>query len=409
MKKFLILLSVVFSIFCIVPTYATDNAFEECAPGDDECRRRGGGQPVGHCDKKHDKVGTDCTKRLDQTKVQHAECAVNNKKGDLSCTTLCCKKPYYLKFDDHGVSLGICVTKAQAIKDCGTCISGNCEPIFEENTTYNNCNQHLFKGCQPKQSITPITPAPVIIPDEPPAIVPVIPDTDSDEEPVEPTIIEQDSDCTLEFSSGNPLTISNVYIAASKKQNNDSMETSFYDRIQNTIWQNHTSSGPNYKPDIPNLSELIKINDIDIPAEQQAQLKTAVYISFTCSDKQLQIHQPNESVIHDTPPTPGKPTVILTTCSEHGCFDPTTFMLIDEILEKHFTDSSVWKNENGKFNTARLASDSIAGVVLGTVGGVVTSNIIKKNQIENGFEDLKCTIAGQDVANYGDTFNVSLK
>lgn len=408
MKKFLILLSVVFSIFCIIPTYATDNTLEECTPGDDECVLPLGGSPVGHCNNKNDKVGTDCTKRLNQTKVQLAKCAINNKKGDLSCTTLCCKKPYYLKFDGKGGSLGICVTKDQAIQNCKQCKAGNCEPIFEENATYNNCNQNLFKGCQPKQSITSI-PDLVIIPDETHAVVPGTSGTDSDEEAVEPTIIEQDSDCTLEFSSGNPLTISNVYIAASKKQNDDSMETSFYDRIQNTIWQNHTSSGPNYKPDIPNLSELIKINDIDIPVEQQAQLKTAVYISFTCSDKQLQIHQPNESVIHDTTPTPGKSTVILTTCSEHGCFAPTTFMLLDEILEEHFTDSSVWKNENGKFNTARLASDSIAGVVLGTVGGVVTSNIIKKNQIENGFEDLKCTIAGQDVANYGDTFNVSLK
>ncbi|MBQ6735871.1 MAG: hypothetical protein IJQ90_00070, partial [Alphaproteobacteria bacterium] len=40
---------------------------------------------------------------------------------------------------------------------------------------------------------------------------------------------------------------------------------------------------------------------------------------------------------------------------------------------------SKWKNEDGKFNTARLASDSIAGVVLGTVGGVVTAHVVKKN------------------------------
>ncbi len=85
------------------------------------------------------------------------------------------------------------------------------------------------------------------------------------------------------------------------------------------------------------------------------------------------------------------------------------FTKLDKSLSEHFSKSYEWKDENGEFNTARLASDSIAGVVLGTVGGVVTSNIIKKNQIENGFEDLKCTIAGQDVANYGDTFNVSLK
>ncbi len=84
---------------------------------------------------------------------------------------------------------------------------------------------------------------------------------------------------------------------------------------------------------------------------------------------------------------------------------------LDAILAEYFGDSnvSVWKDEKGGFNTARLASDSVAGVVLGTVGGVVTSNIIKKNQIKNGFEDLKCTINGQDVATYGDEFRVGVK
>ena len=67
---------------------------------------------------------------------------------------------------------------------------------------------------------------------------------------------------------------------------------------------------------------------------------------------------------------------------------------------------SAWKNEEGKFNTARLASDSIAGVVLGTAGGLVTSKIVKKNQVENGFEDIQCTIGGQTVAQWGDDFSV---
>jgi hypothetical protein len=69
-------------------------------------------------------------------------------------------------------------------------------------------------------------------------------------------------------------------------------------------------------------------------------------------------------------------------------------------------ETSVWKNAEGKFNTARLASDSIAGVVLGTVGGIVTANIVKKAQVKQGFEDMKCSIGGQSVANFGDEFTV---
>ncbi len=68
--------------------------------------------------------------------------------------------------------------------------------------------------------------------------------------------------------------------------------------------------------------------------------------------------------------------------------------------------SSEWRDEQGNFNTARLASDSIAGVVLGTVGGIVTANVVKKAQVKQGFEDMKCSIGGQSVANFGDEFTV---
>lgn len=70
---------------------------------------------------------------------------------------------------------------------------------------------------------------------------------------------------------------------------------------------------------------------------------------------------------------------------------------------------SVWKDEEGKFNTSRLVSDSVAGVVLGTAGGLITSNVVKKNQVESGFENIQCTVGGQSVANWGDEFVVGIK
>ena len=63
---------------------------------------------------------------------------------------------------------------------------------------------------------------------------------------------------------------------------------------------------------------------------------------------------------------------------------------------------SVWKNADGNFNTARLTSDSIAAVVLGTTGALVTSNVVKKNQVSSGFEDINCQIGGQTVAGWKD-------
>ena len=70
---------------------------------------------------------------------------------------------------------------------------------------------------------------------------------------------------------------------------------------------------------------------------------------------------------------------------------------------------SVWKTAEGKFNTARLASDLTAGVVLGTVGGVVSGVVIKKKQVEKGFDALHCAVGGQTVADWGDTFTVGLR
>ncbi len=72
-------------------------------------------------------------------------------------------------------------------------------------------------------------------------------------------------------------------------------------------------------------------------------------------------------------------------------------------------DVSVWKDKEGNFNKARLASDSVAAVVLGTTGALVTSHVVKKNQVENGFEDIKCTIGGQTVADWGDEFRVGIQ
>ncbi len=69
-------------------------------------------------------------------------------------------------------------------------------------------------------------------------------------------------------------------------------------------------------------------------------------------------------------------------------------------------EKNVWRDAEGNFNTSRLVSDSVAGVVLGTVGGIVTSRLVKKAQVKKGFEDIGCYIGGQSVAGYGDEFMV---
>jgi len=78
-------------------------------------------------------------------------------------------------------------------------------------------------------------------------------------------------------------------------------------------------------------------------------------------------------------------------------------------LESGLGKVTVWKTADGKFNTSRLVSDSVAGVVLGTTGALVTSHLVKKKQVEDGFEDIQCVVGGQVVADWGDSFNVGIK
>ncbi len=78
-------------------------------------------------------------------------------------------------------------------------------------------------------------------------------------------------------------------------------------------------------------------------------------------------------------------------------------------LESGLGKVTVWKTADGKFNTSRLISDSVAGVVLGTTGALVTSHLVKKKQVEDGFEDIQCSVGGQVVADWGDSFNVGIK
>ncbi len=82
---------------------------------------------------------------------------------------------------------------------------------------------------------------------------------------------------------------------------------------------------------------------------------------------------------------------------------------LKEFFSKVDSDKSVWKNADGSFNGVRLASDLTAGVVLGTVGGVVSGVLIKKSQVEKGFDALNCTVGGQKIADWGDEFTVGMR
>ncbi|MBP5363780.1 MAG: hypothetical protein J6Y49_00305 [Alphaproteobacteria bacterium] len=103
------------------------------------------------------------------------------------------------------------------------------------------------------------------------------------------------------------------------------------------------------------------------------------------------------------------PEVQINVPAAEGISVDAAYARLKETRSKLGLTTSVWRNAEGKFNTARLASDSIAGVVLGTAGGLITSHLVKKNQVKKGFEDIQCTIGGQKVAEWGDEFTVGIR
>lgn len=113
------------------------------------------------------------------------------------------------------------------------------------------------------------------------------------------------------------------------------------------------------------------------------------------------------------PAADGKNTVTKNTVTENGGLDKdkvkSAHDRINAFMKKVDSERSVWKNADDSFNATRLASDLTAGVVLGTVGGVVSGVLIKKSQVDKGFDALNCSVGGQKIADWGDEFRVGLR
>lgn len=392
MKKLLFIIPIIFGTFCITP------AHPECAPDDINCTTT-----------RDNTTSKTCTQNTDCADMFGAKKAICKDYGnEKRCTVRECKNGFYLWFY-KGSSMGICYTQKLATNYCNNprfCKEQNCEPKFEKKQNPEGTTVDAFTGCVKKQS-TPL----------------VIPATGGDEHPE-----QANTGCNLTFTDGT--TIKNVdwaesakpgYASTTKLLNTPVQKTSSIYQNSKTgiIQQNKSQFDPNFNDKTPHLFNLTSVTYNGKPIKfTPNNLDEYNYIEFKCNNGDLEIKP--IKYIDDQPGSGEKPNdgITLGLECESGtlCQKFDVFSAIDEQisylqrLDDHFfTGSSVWKTDAGKFNTARLASDSIAGVVLGTAGGIITSKIVKKNQIKNGFEDLKCTIGGQVVATYGDEFTVSVK
>lgn len=220
-----------------------------------------------------------------------------------------------------------------------------------------------------------------------------------------PTIVMADTGCTLNFKDGMVLY---------------DISVGFYDcNLSKAAWY-HTSeriSGQRKDAYRAGFDELSTVNNENVVLDINCE--TAEYLYFLCDDDSEKYYffvenckdgyigyKTNDHKFENYTDSSGGSHVYYDKCVEDTS---SVFYDIDRYINMYFQKSSVWSDAQGNFNTARLISDSVAGVVLGTVGGLVTSRIIKQNQIKKGFETFYCTIGGQNVANLGDEFEVSVR
>ena len=348
------------------------------------------------------------------TGTAEAKCQTIDCLEGLRCTAKKCKPGYFLwvtskrsknvkSYEDYQ-SQGVCIHESWCDTWCATC------PDCTE------CKLHTFTwhGLDATDEICYSTKN-TSNNDTDPA-----PDSNPDLGP------QNDTGCNLTFADGQ--TIKNVdwaesakpgYASTTKLLNTPVQKTSSIYQNSKTgiIQQNESQFDPKFNDKTPHLFNLTSVTYNGNPIKfTPNNLDEYNYIEFKCNNGKPEI-TPIVSVPVPGTPNPNNGITLGFEC-EPGtmCQKFDVFSAIDEQIsylqrldDNFFTGSSVWKTDAGKFNTARLASDSIAGVVLGTAGGIITSKIVKKNQIKNGFEDLKCTIGGQVVATYGDEFTVNVK
>jgi hypothetical protein len=71
-------------------------------------------------------------------------------------------------------------------------------------------------------------------------------------------------------------------------------------------------------------------------------------------------------------------------------------------------EPSGWKDADGAFNWLRLGLDALGGAVVGTTAGILTNSLIKKSQLESGYENIMCSFGAGGASNaaYGEVFIV---
>ena len=307
--------------------------------------------------------------------AKHAECQdigmISNHENVLTCNANECKDDYLLQLKPDGNPSGFCIKKSDAQKSCAE----KCELKLHKNPNNNAENTAYIPGdCECKQ----------------------------------------ETGCKLEFNDGTVLE-------------NIGTATWF---VNGVTYIKRTDGN---HAEEKSLAELVAVNGKTVNVKLNP--KTTYYVDFNCDgwgDDRVYFafsckygHKGkniigndgvsalyDECVEDETEEKPQQQTVKVAQTVTTQNDKQKEIAKAKKVLDDFYTyakdddNRSVWKDSEGKFNKMRLASDLTAGVVLGTVGGVVSGVVIKKKQVEKGFDALHCTVGGQTIADWGDEFRV---
>jgi len=75
-------------------------------------------------------------------------------------------------------------------------------------------------------------------------------------------------------------------------------------------------------------------------------------------------------------------------------------------IEAGLKKPSGWKTADGNFNGLRMGVDIAGGAVVGTTSGVLTNVLMKKSQLNSGYEAVRCEFGRGESVKWGDSFIV---
>lgn len=80
---------------------------------------------------------------------------------------------------------------------------------------------------------------------------------------------------------------------------------------------------------------------------------------------------------------------------------------LKDLSSYNLMDASRWVGADGTYSATRYVVDSAVGVALGAAGGFIANSVMKSNQSDAGFRNVRCSVGYTITAGWKDSFVIS--